>query len=860
MERLKQRVRPVSWWSLGFLMLITSLLLSVFVAPLARAADDTYSVADGKITIQSEIFIGGTYTDGDNPQIKCSPNAATAIVAISQESKNKIKNGETPDVIRYSITPNGGAANNSSCPSGDRTAQYMEDTDGDSIDNAREACAIEGFGWAICGPSMWIAKGMDTVYGWLEGFLEIQPLETTNTSSIVYQAWDIMRGFANAAFIIAFIFIIYSQITSVGISNYGIKKLAPRLVVAAILVNLSFYICSIGIDLANIAGHGVKNIFDNILLQLLEGSTAGATDTNANRTGDIIQAVLSGTTVTIAGASVVGASLLAASPFILILLLGLFVSGLVALLVLSARQAILIILVIISPLAFVAYLLPGTEKWFEKWRNTLLILLIFFPAFAAVFGGANLAGIIISETAGSSVIRFVLGWAVQLAPLAITPMIMKLGGGVLNRFAGIVNDPTKGFMDKAKQRARDKSQDIANRRTYGNKKLQKGWRRYTPRGVAHNARLREQYGKKRLEESENMAANAYNSWDQAKRQDIRSRRTKDQGDLLQQRADNRYDEMKAGQMPSDLKIREVPEMPEWMSKNRLTRSVGSSITSHYSQQRPQADGIQATYSSIAAEGFRKANAQRELNAQFAEEVLKNESLQKQAGGNVYEGGAQAAMAAAVATKKADVAKTIEEGQKLLQHFELSAEQIHQHALGEKPFIDPTTGKATYTITNKDGHSYTFDPAESNLTHEAAIDTKFKTGTVAEIAEIIAKYPSEDRMSVAAGLAASSIKNKAPFLGGRLVNEITKNTVNSQATLDDFIVNTWAKGEKWSSVDLASMDSDATTLLMNAIKSVGIDKDTKETLQMRILEMQDDPDLYSRVTEKARKGFEDILNL
>ena len=820
-------------------MLITSLLLSVFVAPLARAADDTYSVADGKITIQSEIFIGGTYTDGDNPQIKCSPNAATAIVAISQESKNKIKNGETPDVIRYSITPNGGAANNSSCPSGDRTAQYMEDTDGDSIDNAREACAIEGFGWAICGPSMWIAKGMDTVYGWLEGFLEIQPLETTNTSSIVYQAWDIMRGFANAAFIIAFIFIIYSQITSVGISNYGIKKLAPRLVVAAILVNLSFYICSIGIDLANIAGHGVKNIFDNILLQLLEGSTAGATDTNANRTGDIIQAVLSGTTLTIAGASVVGASLLAASPFILILLLGLFVSGLVALLVLSARQAILIILVIISPLAFVAYLLPGTEKWFEKWRNTLLILLIFFPAFAAVFGGANLAGIIISETAGSSVVRFVLGWAVQLAPLAITPMIMKLGGGVLNRFAGIVNDPTKGFMDKAKQRARDASQDIANRRTYGNKKLQKGWRRYTPRGIAHNARLREQYGKKRLEESENMAANAYNDWNKAKRQDISARKTKDQADLLQQQADNRYDEMKAGFVPKDI-------------GNLSARQSG--------QFTKQAAQIQATYSSIAAEGFRKANAQRELNAQFAEEMLKNESLQKQAGGNVYKGGAQAAMAAAVATKKADIAKTIEEGQKLLQHFELSAEQIHQHALGEKPFIDPTTGKATYTITNKDGHSYTFDPAESNLTHEAAIDTKFKTGTVAEIAEIIAKYPSEDRMSVAAGLAASSIKNKAPFLGGRLVNEITKNTVNSQATLDDFIVNTWAKGEKWSSVDLASMDSDATTLLMNAIKSVGIDKDTKETLQMRILEMQDDPDLYSRVTEKARKGFEDILNL
>ena len=95
----------------------------------------------------------------------------------------------------------------------------------------------------------------------------------------------------------------------------------------------------------------------------------------------------------------------------------------------EARPGLLLLLyvtTIISPLAFVAYLLPGTEKWFEKWRNTLLILLIFFPAFAAVFGGANLAGIIISETAGSSVVRFVLGWAVQLAPLAITPMIMKM--------------------------------------------------------------------------------------------------------------------------------------------------------------------------------------------------------------------------------------------------------------------------------------------------------------------------------------------------------------------------------------------------------------------------------------------------
>jgi hypothetical protein len=683
---------------------------------------------------------------------------------------------------------------------------------------------------------------------------------------IVYQAWDIMRGFANAAFIIAFIFIIYSQITSVGISNYGIKKLAPRLVVAAILVNLSFYICSIGIDLANIAGHGVKNIFDNILLQLLEGSTAGATDTNANRTGDIIQAVLSGTTVTIAGASVVGASLLAASPFILILLLGLFVSGLVALLVLSARQAILIILVIISPLAFVAYLLPGTEKWFEKWRNTLLILLIFFPAFAAVFGGANLAGIIISETAGSSVVRFILGWAVQLAPLAITPMIMKLGGGVLNRFAGIVNDPTKGFMDKAKQRARDKSQDIANRRTYGNKKLRRGWRRYTPRGVAHNARLREQYGKKRLEESENMAANAYNDWNRAKRQDISARKTKDQGDLLQQQADNRYDEMKAGKAPADIGLREVPK---WTSKYKITKPINSLYVNRKQQAddadkqlfSEQANEIKATYSSIAAEGLRKTNAQSALAKQFSQQMLEDTKLQEQAAGNVYDEGSAAAIAAAIATQKSGAAKTIDEAQKIMQYFELSAEQYQAHALGKAPFIDPKTGKPTYVVTNDKGHSYTFGPNDS-VTREAAMDTKFKTGTAAEIAELITSSSSdpEYKMSVASGLASSSIKSKAPFLGGRLINEITKGTVHDQASFDDYVVNTWAKGGKWGANEIAAMDPDSINILMKAIKSVGIDNTTKTKLQDRIKEIKSDPQTYGQVMDKTREGFEDILKL
>ena len=92
MERLKYRKRPASWWSRYFLMLITILLFSVFVAPLTRAADDTYSVSGDKITIKSDIFKDGTYTDGDNdPEIKCQSGDTRASVAINQDIKIRLR-------------------------------------------------------------------------------------------------------------------------------------------------------------------------------------------------------------------------------------------------------------------------------------------------------------------------------------------------------------------------------------------------------------------------------------------------------------------------------------------------------------------------------------------------------------------------------------------------------------------------------------------------------------------------------------------------------------------------------------------------------------------------------------------------
>ena len=89
-------------------------------------------------------------------------------------------------------------------------------------------------------------------------------------------------------------------------------------------------------------------------------------------------------------------------------------------------------------------------------------MLVFFPAFAVIFGGAQLAGIIIIQnaTGANGGIMQILGMVVQVIPLALTPIILKLSGGVLGKFAGFVNDKNKGLYDRSKNWSKDRRETI----------------------------------------------------------------------------------------------------------------------------------------------------------------------------------------------------------------------------------------------------------------------------------------------------------------------------------------------------------------------------------------------------------------
>lgn len=316
-----------------------------------------------------------------------------------------------------------------------------------SSDNPSEdeetSCAIDGIGWLICPVVRLVARITDASYTVVSAMLTVQPL-STNSSSDTYKAWEVMRNIANICFVIAFLIIIYSQISGAGVGNYGIKKMLPRIIIAALLVNLSYWICAVAVDLSNILGTSIKGLVDGLNANLL--------DENAQQ-GNSVWSQLAAVVLVAGVALFVGLS--AFLPMVILAVMAVVT----VLLVLTLRQGLIILLIVIAPLAFVAYLLPNTEDWFKKWMGLFKILLLMFPIIALIFAASSLAGTIIGNSAndidneGIKIAVQAMAAGVTIIPLFITPIVLKAAGGLLGKVGAFVNNPNRGPFDRMRKGA-----------------------------------------------------------------------------------------------------------------------------------------------------------------------------------------------------------------------------------------------------------------------------------------------------------------------------------------------------------------------------------------------------------------------
>ena len=341
----------------------------------------------------------------------------------------------------------------SACKQG-QSAKIEAPEEGDGEEEGKNSCGVDGIGWLVC-PLMSFAGSLgDASYSAISYFLSIDKgIFKDQESGGLEQAWKFFRDIANAVFAVIFLWVIFSQISNVGVSNYGIKKILPRLIIGALLVNLSFYICQLAVDISNILGFSLKGV--------LEGA--------ASKVGTQSAEIGTFNTLIVDGLALVGIGLfifLAVSiPTIMALLLAL----LVVLVILIVRQAAVILLIAISPLAFAAWLLPNTENLFKKWVSMLRGLLIVFPVISLLYGAGKLAGAVLAAVGtddpnNPKETMQVAALAASILPLGATPFVLqsslnslgnigakigKMSAGAHSRFAGNIKGTAKGRVDNS---------------------------------------------------------------------------------------------------------------------------------------------------------------------------------------------------------------------------------------------------------------------------------------------------------------------------------------------------------------------------------------------------------------------------
>ncbi|MBU0625750.1 hypothetical protein KKF05_05425 [Patescibacteria group bacterium] len=196
-------------------------------------------------------------------------------------------------------------------------------------------------------------------------------------SDAVTNGWVIVRDIANMFFIVSLLLIAFG--TMLGFGSYHYSSTLPRLVIMAVLVNFSRTICGLLIDFAQV-----------IMLTFVNGfkEAAGGNFVNAFQISTLMQLPAAN------DSEAEDVLWKTAISMILAFFLISIASGVVVIMivVLVTRIVYLWLLIVLSPLAFLASTVPITRasgfygKWWDKFNNQLIVgpLMAFFLWLALV--------------------------------------------------------------------------------------------------------------------------------------------------------------------------------------------------------------------------------------------------------------------------------------------------------------------------------------------------------------------------------------------------------------------------------------------------------------------------------------------
>ena len=262
------------------------------------------------------------------------------------------------------------------------------------------------------------------------------PADMYGSGTPVEKGWRRFNGLANAMLGMWFILMIVSQVTGWRSSAYGIRAMLPRWILWTILANISFMLCGMIMDLATIVANSAQSLMAEIVSGALDGKAAAPF---AVKGGEPVSVTKGAFFLPLLVGGILVAAIIITKGGVLVSLLSAFFSAVVALfglfLYMGIRQAALLLLVAVSPVAFAMGVMPNTHKIFKSWMNVFVNLVMVFPICSfLVYGGDAASKLMVlsvqldpnaTNIEFSTILELVAAVICAISPIFMLPSVVK---------------------------------------------------------------------------------------------------------------------------------------------------------------------------------------------------------------------------------------------------------------------------------------------------------------------------------------------------------------------------------------------------------------------------------------------------
>ena len=318
-------------------------------------------------------------------------------------------------------------------------ASYKDNLAAAGLDECRDEAGPLGF--FLCPLNDMINGILTWALDIFTQLLTVPPLASNNTALI--GAVGSIRNIVNVFYGLIFLIIIFANFIAIpGLDNYSVKKLLPKLIAVIIITQFSYLICSVMVDIGNIAGQTIPAAIATSFDPAVQGDVNKWIASDLfNPLKGIIQTIKE-PSVANAGATALSGVSLFSFGFIISFVAAAMIT--ISLFYLMVRWFGIMVLTIFAPIAFAAWVLPNTEKFAKMWATAFVKLTLMYVLVMSMLVSATIIKTILSDSATSSAIGPFVAIFIPLIAVALVPKCLKASSSMLTAAGKMASESRAG--------------------------------------------------------------------------------------------------------------------------------------------------------------------------------------------------------------------------------------------------------------------------------------------------------------------------------------------------------------------------------------------------------------------------------